>query len=44
MWGLSEEELFTYWIDSGGPVNVTDLSGIPPLSAAQRKKLLIFKL
>lgn len=27
----------TYWIDSGSPVNVTDLSGMPPLSTRTEK-------
>lgn len=30
------QELYTYCIESGDPVSVTDLSGIPPLSAIQR--------
>lgn len=33
-------ERMTYWIDSGGPVNVTDLSGKPPLSAIQKEQVM----
>lgn len=30
------EKKTTYWIDSGSPVNVTDLSGMPPLSTTKQ--------
>lgn len=33
----------TYWIDSGKPVNVTDRSGMPPLSTTKKQQLLSLK-
>lgn len=35
--GIEEKYWITHWIDSGSPVNVTDLSGNPPLSVTQNR-------
>lgn len=38
LYGLNRHKKCTYWMDSGAPVNVTDLSGIPPLSGWKKRQ------